>query len=542
MELTLQLDYPDGTVLTGSRKQYDIYPSDCQDRPVVSYYGETVQKTAFYLENKQNATLDFGGATLLLHGYIQPFTLVNCRKVTIKNVTVKYARSIVNEMTVLSRTEHSFTCKMGDNYPWRIEDGNFVSVGDGWEITDFHTAPGFMQSFDSHTREGKGIYLVAFGKNVVLDDQVPWAKDTYRMSVSQQGENLWFEGKKDVAGWGSVPAFEVGDTVAFSFAKRDLSSVYMEHCADITVENYRLCNGAGMGIVPIHCENITLDGLKLTYDEQSTGIIANDADCVHAIACRGDIVIKNSVMEGFMDDAVNIHSHFYTFVSGKNNRMTVRCQGMGSEKVCAFDAGDTIRLTRGHTLEPVCDYQILKKEYADDKQLVFTLDKPVGEHQKGDLIENLSAQCNVEIANCVFGKASTHIRLQTRGRVTLRDSQVDLPVWLTGDTNYWFEASPCEDVRIQNCVFANPTAMVKVIPEFEATGQEPYYHRKLSVENCRFRSPVAVEARFCKALQLKDLTGWGDEKPVCVVNRCGAVTGDDSFRIREEKENYHIAY
>jgi len=542
MELSVCSEFPDNSFICGTQKQYDIYPSDCQNRKTISYYEESLQKTAFYLENKNDITLDFCGATILLHGYIQPFIIRNCHHITIKNVTVKYARPIVNEMIVVSRTEHSFTCKMGDCYPYRIENGDFVSVGDEWEISDFHSAPGFMQSFDTHTREGKGIYLVAFGKKVLLDDSCPWAKDTYIMSVSEQDGCLCFESRKEGDVWGRIPEFEVGDTVAFSFAKRDISSVLMECSEDITLENYRICSGDGMGIVPIHCKNITIDGLKLTYDQESTGIIANDADCVHAIACSGNLLIKNSIMEGFMDDAVNIHSHFYTFVSGTENRMTVLCQGMGSERVCAFDVGDTIRLYRGHTLEPVCDYQILKKEYGTEKQLYFTLDKPVGNHIPGDLIENMSTQCQVEIAGCVFGKSNTHIRIQTRGTVDIHDSQIDLPILLTGDSNYWFESSPCENVRICNCEFERTSAMIQVVPVFDATEKEPYYHQKLRIENCRFQNETAVHASFCKEIYIENVQSYHHTKPLCVINHCGMVTGDNSCKINEVNENINRAY
>ena len=60
---------------------------------------KTVLNTAIYLKDLSNVTLDFGGATLLLRDdTIQPFLLDGCQNVTIKNVTVEYERSLMNEL------------------------------------------------------------------------------------------------------------------------------------------------------------------------------------------------------------------------------------------------------------------------------------------------------------------------------------------------------------------------------------------------------------------------------------------------------------
>lgn len=90
-------------------------------------------KVAFYLENVQNVTLDFNGATLFLHGKIQPFIIDNCKNVTIKNVKVEYERPPFSEGEVVDVGKDYFTAKFNEKCPFKIVDGNIVFYGKDWE-------------------------------------------------------------------------------------------------------------------------------------------------------------------------------------------------------------------------------------------------------------------------------------------------------------------------------------------------------------------------------------------------------------------------
>ena len=78
----------DGTTL-------DVYLNDTtqlQEKIYRAIYPskKTRLDTAIYLKGLSNVTLDFCGATLLLHDdTIQPFVLDECENITIKNVTVE---------------------------------------------------------------------------------------------------------------------------------------------------------------------------------------------------------------------------------------------------------------------------------------------------------------------------------------------------------------------------------------------------------------------------------------------------------------------
>lgn len=71
-------------------------------------------KVAFFLQNKENVTLDFNGATLFLHGKIQPFILDDCKKITIKNVKVEYSRPPFSEGEIVEVGDDYFKAKFND--------------------------------------------------------------------------------------------------------------------------------------------------------------------------------------------------------------------------------------------------------------------------------------------------------------------------------------------------------------------------------------------------------------------------------------------
>ena len=122
----------------------------------------------------------------------------------------------------------------------------------------------------------------------------------------------------------------------------------MYESSDVRLENVRVINGPGMGILPIHTKNIYLDKVRFMYDHESEGIITNQADAVHAFACSGDFSFTDCVFEGMIDDAINIHSQFYLLEKMDGNHITLKHTELGETTAnTIFAAGDRIGIHRG---------------------------------------------------------------------------------------------------------------------------------------------------------------------------------------------------
>lgn len=450
---------------------------------------ECAANFAVYLKNMKNVTIDFQGHTLFLKGEIQPFFLENCENIKIRNCIVEYDRGFATEFEVLESTPTRLRGRLSKKTPCRVENGNLIPYSDTWANTTLHKSICFLQAFNKITRRGEGLSLVTIGNTPNIDESLPWSSSTYRLRAETEGDDLILTDN----GMG-VPSFPIGSIAALGHSARRYSTIYAISCKDLYIENFRIINGSGMGIFLQHTENIYMDGLKMTYDERSHGLISNEADGIHAVACAGDFILKNSVIEGTLDDVLNIHGNYDQFLNGTGNRITVRSGGSASSDFRTFDVGDQICIYEGNTLQGGKKYIIQDIRKLSKRTKEFILNRPAEAHKEGDIIENLSAQPHIYINNCKFGKTNTHARFQSRGGITVTNSETELPFLLTGDMNFWFESSPVTAMTIDNTSFTTHRARVECIPEFTATEQTPFYHGELTIRNCTFASEQPVYA------------------------------------------------
>lgn len=441
---------------------------------------------AYHLKGVSDKTLDFGGAEILLHGKIQPFLLEDCTNVTIRNVSVRYDRCPFTDGRIRSCTDRELTLEVPKEFPLRIKGQDLYFVADDWSDGPIDRQPVFLQCFDGRTRRGAEIALAFFAGKVDADTSLPWTKDAIRFTARMENGLLVLTSDRSLEPWSA--GMKAGNYVVIGHSRRTHSSCEMVQCKNVKIENYRVLNGIAMGIFAFHCENVTLDGLKFVHDESSPSIASNGADAIHAFSCSGDFIVRNSVIEGMIDDGLNVHGNYYVVESVSGNEITAFTAHEPQATAAIFCPGDRISVKLGKTLDESGEYTIKAVRAVDAKHVVFTLDRPVGNHKQGDLIENLSAQCNLKILNSRFGKANTHLRLQTRGGVLIDGCEIELPVLLTGDANFWYESSPCEKVVIRNTKFLTNMGFVRSWPEFTPTEKHPYYHGDIVIENCTFES------------------------------------------------------
>ena len=491
-------------------------------------------KAAFYLEGLHNVTLDFGGATFCMHGDIQPFTLIDCKNVTIKNVVVENERSHYTEGEIVSSFPGRYRIRTNDKYPFSVKDGNLIVYGDGWrnEHIDKHPMM-FMQFFEKGTREGTGYTpLVNIGKTVADYDKKHFfvhhltAREKHGDLVVKGG--LWMKRQKK------------GTRVVFEHESRGTGTLVACRCDDLTLENFRVLNGSGMAIVPICCHNVTLKKLLFTYDERSHGYVSNAADGLHTFACSGALTMEDCVFEGMIDDAVNIHGNYFIAKSSQGKSLFVRCGSIAFSDengpishtyYFPLREKDIVSVNIGKTMDRRDEYTIERIIHHDSGVDELVLDRPPV-FEDGDLIEDLSAQVDLTMKNCFFGKTNTHLRFQTRGKVLIENCTSELPFGLTGDTTYWFEGSPCIDFTVRNCRFVGSKARITICPEVISTKQNPYYHKNITVENCTFDSKLALNGRMADNVVFTGNRNTKGKKLVIALQKSGKITADNATVIR----------
>ncbi|MBQ9544633.1 MAG: hypothetical protein IJV00_05865 [Clostridia bacterium] len=505
------------------KSEYHVYARDavrvCDGRYVALRAHDAKEFDVFTLiKDKKNVTLDFCGATLVMHGKIQPFLIDGSENVTVKNCRVTYDRPPFTEALITKVSPDSVRLRLNERCPCRVEDGQIVPFSDTWENRGLNRNGTFFQVFDKDTRKGCGVHLGVTGNRIVMDVERPFKID--RFVARQDGDEIVLKG--------DVPEFyRPGRVLVFTHEARSLSSVFIIDSKNTLIENYRIIAGWGMGIYTYRAEDLTLDGVKLTHDELSPCIVANAADAVHCFGNSGKMIIKGSVFEGMIDDALNVHSNFRTVAQTDGDVIVSDLASCEPQAADLFREGDLIAVYRGKTMEEAARYVVKKIGDLGDGRRKFVLDRPAAAHEEGDLIENITANCELYISDSVFGKANSHLRLQTRGNTVMKNCQTELPLYLTGDASYWFESGPLTDLTVENCRFVGERARIRIKPEVFPTDAEPYYHKNLKILNNEFETAKPLEGGYVGGITFKGNSNSLGKPMTLVLTNCGGVDAEN---------------
>ncbi len=538
-EFEVGISLESDTVYYATKAEYHIYLKDTvtveDERYVALRANSPTQDFAVFtlIQDKRNVTVDFGGATVVLHGKIQPFLIDRSENITIKNCNVTYDRPLYTEAMIAEVTPQYIRIRLNEHCPCRVVGDRLIPYSDTWESETLNCDGHFFQVFDPKTREGCGAHLGVVGTPVVMHYDRPFTIDRY--TAEQDGEYVRLHG--------TFPSFyQVDRVLTIEHEPRDLSSVFTIDSKDVHVENYRILSGCGMGFYSYRTENIYLDGFRLTYDEKSPCLIANSADALHTFGTSGVFEIKNSVFEGMIDDGLNIHGNFRTVDRVCGNVIYTRNASCEKQAKSLYREGDVIAVYNGPTMEEAARYTVLKIEPVDDKISKFTVDRPALPHNDGDLIECITANCDVTVENCVFGKANTHLRLQSRGKFVMRHCETELPLLLSGDASFWFESGPVTDLTVENCRFTSERARIIVCGEVLPTEKAPYYHRNLKIVNNEFVTDLPMECGQTDGIVFTGNRNTAGKPMTLRLTNCGSVTAEGVTveRFSEEKSTLNV--
>jgi hypothetical protein len=207
-----------------------------------------------------------------------------------------------------------------------------------------------------------------------------------------------------------------------------------------------------------------------------------------------------------------------------------------------YRVGDVIAVYREKTMEEVARYTIEKIESVDEECKRFFVDRPVAAHEEGDLIESLTSNCQVLLENCVFGKANSHLRLQSRGKFVMRNCEDELPLLLSGDASFWFESGPIQDLTVENCRFVGERAKITMKSEVMPSEAEPYYHRNLKIVHNEFETELPMKGGYTDGIVFCHNKNSLGKKMRLELTNCGSVEADNCTveRFSEEKKELKL--
>jgi len=444
-------------------------------------------QVGFLLENLENVTLDFNEATIIFHGRIVPFICINCKNIKIKNLKIDYDRPFYTQAKVLGIDDGKMEIKIDKGFDYEIKDSYLHAKSETWE-KNLNKNDCLLWMYDRTHKKGYNIMLGLFGDEIFPNDNPPMPIQQLKIEEAGDRQIIYGDFPQD---WDYNNG---NNSLLFTHEIRDKNTFTFVGGSDITVEKCVILHGGAMGIMGMHTHNLTIDGFDTYFDYEGNGrMVTNNADAIHCFNCSGKIEIKNCHMEGLLDDTVNIHNNYFSVKEIKNNTLTMYSKAAGLKINCMlFCKGDSIRIYKGRTQEAVTELKILNIE-VDEKNKVqyFTVEGDTTGISPEDTAENISAQPEISIEDCYFGEFRGTMRLQSRSKTVLENcifENKEVSLLFTGDTTYWYESGPVNDMLIKGCTFKNCgiSPRLNFFGEVEFTEKEKYYHKNITVQNCKF--------------------------------------------------------
>ncbi len=482
------------------RKIYHAYQDDCFY--VTGYYCSNTASyeenpngerfAAIYLKEVDNVVIDGNGATLMIHGKMTPFVFDNCKNITLKNLTIDYARPTMSEFTVTKVEGNVAYIHVNDEYLYEIVDGILYWVGEKnlngqpyWRHayrTDDMNVLSMQQTLENNynyfcpSEEGNRPSVPAYKIIEVID------KNTLKLIYDNECPLV------------------VNTTYQTRHIVRDQIGGLAERCENVVYDNLTIYAMHGFGILSQFCDNVTVKNITAIPKKGRT--ITSNADFFQFSGCKGNVIIENCVMSAGHDDFINLHGTYLqiTGYDKKQNALSVEFKQSQSWGFTPFYAGDKIEIIYAETMLFKEENIVLSVEKLSP--FVFKLylkNKPQNEVVHGDVIENITWTPSLTVKNCRFYESMAHgILCTTRGQVRIEDCVFEKlgyeAIAIAGETKFWFESGKITDVLIKNCVFKDvgygPSGkkwlQLSVKPFAKQYVENEYFHDTLTLENNRF--------------------------------------------------------
>ncbi|MBO4299170.1 MAG: hypothetical protein J5998_10245 [Clostridia bacterium] len=503
------VSFESGQTYLADKPLYEIGLADTRPRERIIH--RDAVPVAFELRDLSDVTIDLGGATLLFNGRILPFVLENCRNVTLRNFTIDYRRAAYTQADILEAYPDRLVLRICEGFPCVFRDGEAIPV-DGGAESNLHDGEFLMQPFDAVTRApayGAGCILAAIGSGKEAKNP-PLAVQRLKSELRGDGAVIWH---------GRFPSsYRAGQVLAFTCESRATPAIYACDCENVIVEHVRMKRVAGFGIHGYFCRDFTVRDMVLKVDDGSNELVSINADGVHMIGLSGRLLIEDCVFENMLDDGGNFHGYFTPVSAVAGDRVVASLDFHGGASLAwhrIFRPGQTLTVYRGNTIAVKGAVRVREADYPDDSRIELLLEGDTGIIRPGDHLENHEAMPEITIRRCRTGRNRPRGFLLSSWRKTVVEDchfyNCSSAIDFTGDTNYWHESGPVNDVTIRRCVFENcgycgGPAPITAGPNFEPCGEAPCYHRGITVEDSAFIcfDDAALSLRYCDGVTYRN--------------------------------------
>lgn len=365
------------------------------------------------------------GAVLMVEGFMEPVSLINCEDIEIRGLTIDHLRKPYSRGTV---RELQPADEKGER-ECVIEFDKDCPVCEKSPLTLRYIF------FDPET--GRNIYTGLHGYEFA---------DSHHLKAKLGGHPALHDG---------VLFYTV-----HSFHSRP--GILVENAKNIRLTDITIHSQPGMGIVGNRSENVIITGLKVV---PSAGHhMSTNTDATHFTSMKGLLRFENCIFDGQGDDFTNVHSYYQAILEKVEGNTCIMQEktpdGTHAQTLDYPDIGDTLELTNRKTLRTVGHYIVTDcVPMHDEWKCQVTLDKPLPDDTEDLVLSDITRLPRVELVNCTATRHfARSILLKNRDALiencTFRD--IMGPAIVAAAEAWWYEGvCPANIVirgnKIYNC-------------------------------------------------------------------------------------------
>ncbi len=447
--------------------EYHFYPENAYEGEFYPSNNDGgMRKVGMYIKNKKHITIDGKGAKLTYHGWMSPIIIENSENVVLKNFTIDFAEPFLYQAVVAVSTDRELELKINkDIFPYTVRNKNVI-----WHTFAGDSEPRriYIFDYDNDSSTGRKKYIMtgmAIGKFADAHKDSEWTHSPITGmdypqfllfdAYEKENGNLLLKYRTNSSALYYPPESRL--VLMVSNTGRTADTIFVDRSKDIVFENITVHRGPAMGIIAQCTQNISVKNFQIRSDKERGDLITTTADSMMFVDCKGDITIHDCYVSDSMDDGLNVHSTYVQVKSVSRNKVIAGLIHPQQKGYNPFSAGDKAAFTNNETMEIVFTGNVVSSKVLEDKKLLeVTFDEPVSECVRaGNVIENISAQPNVEVMNTEYCR-STAILIGTSGKVRFVNNKVNTRVGsirIKDDPVVWYESGRTTDFLIENNTF-----------------------------------------------------------------------------------------
>ncbi|MBT3295748.1 MAG: right-handed parallel beta-helix repeat-containing protein [Verrucomicrobia bacterium] len=494
--------------------RYDIYPANAHRRRYnISNCNDDAdhdKAIGILIENAAHLSITGPGARIVFRGKMIEVCIDQSETITVSDLDFDYHRPTVSEFTVTAATETHADLAVHKDSLYSIKDGQLLWQGEGWT------------------------YETGLAQELIPETEEVWRRPDPLVGLRMEEIapfRLRAHGAHDMVA-GRV--FQLRDTF------RDCVGVFVRRSRGVTFSKINFYFLHGMGVLCQFSQDITLEAVRIAPEEGSGRTSAAWADCTHFSGCGGRIVMKDCLLCGAHDDAVNVHgTHLRIVEQVSDDQIRVRFMHRQTYGFMAFNPGDEIEFVRWDSLAPFASNRVSDAALTDPRELLLTLEQPVPtDWHADDVIENTTWAPEVEISGCTAVRIPTRgFLLTTRRRTVVSDNsfvRLRIGIHVESDAEGWFESGSVRDMTIRGNRFLDcKRTAVCVSPHFSKPNDS--VHRNIRITDNEMVVPEKGSAIEVSGTTGLTVTGnriraalTGDHATMFQVTGCADVQIEDN--------------